>query len=174
MTTTPGTVGTLVGIRRYPVKSMAPEAIERVEVGWHGIAGDRRWAFVRADQQRNGFPWLTLRESPALAVAKGLLDERARVVITDPKAMANAREDLAGATAGVTFEEDPYAAAAGAHAIAVLTEWGLYRTLDYRRIYEGMEKPAFLFDGRNILDHQALHAIGFNVFPIGKSPLRHV
>ena len=37
----------------------------------------------------------------------------------------------------------------------------------------GMEKPAFLFDGRNLLDHEKLHAIGFNVFPVGKPPLKH-
>lgn len=60
-------VGRVAALWRYPVKSMAPEALERVEVGWHGIAGDRRWAFVRPDQERNGFPWLTLREAPALA-----------------------------------------------------------------------------------------------------------
>jgi uncharacterized protein YcbX len=46
---------------------MAPEALERVDVGWHGIVGDRRWGFVRAGQDRNGFPWLTIRERPALA-----------------------------------------------------------------------------------------------------------
>jgi uncharacterized protein len=60
-------VGRVAALWRYPVKSMAPEALEGVEVGWHGIAGDRRWAFVRADQERNGFPWLTIRESPELA-----------------------------------------------------------------------------------------------------------
>jgi MOSC domain-containing protein len=60
-------VGRVAALWRYPVKSMAPEALERVEVGWHGIAGDRRWAFVRPDQARNGFPWLTLREAPELA-----------------------------------------------------------------------------------------------------------
>ena len=114
------------------------------------------------------------RESPALAVASDLLVERAQVVITDPKALASARADLAGVDGAVQFEEDPYAAAAGAHAIAVLTEWDVYRTLDYRRIFDAMVKPAFLFDGRNILDHEALYAIGFNVFPIGKRPLKHV
>jgi uncharacterized protein YcbX len=46
---------------------MAPEALERVEVGWHGMVGDRRWGLVRADQERNGFPWLTIREHPELA-----------------------------------------------------------------------------------------------------------
>lgn len=114
------------------------------------------------------------RESPAIAVAKKLIDERAVVVVTDPKALANARKDLADAPAGrVVFEEDPYAAAKGTHAVAVVTEWDAYRTLDYQRIYDSMEKPAFLFDGRNILDHRALHAIGFNVFPIGKPSLKH-
>jgi uncharacterized protein len=60
-------VGRVKALCRYPVKSMAPEPLERAEVAWHGIAGDRRWAFVRAGQERNGFPWLTIREHPALA-----------------------------------------------------------------------------------------------------------
>ena len=54
-----------------------------------------------------------------------------------------------------------------------MTEWDVYRGLDYERIFRGMEKPAFVFDGRNVLDHRALYEIGFNVFPIGKMPLRH-
>jgi UDPglucose 6-dehydrogenase len=114
------------------------------------------------------------RESPALAVATDLLAERAHVVITDPKALDNAREDMAGVDGELVFEADPYAAAAGAHAVAVMTEWDVYRTLDYRRIFDSMVKPAFIFDGRNILDHQALHAIGFNVYSIGKKPLTTV
>jgi UDPglucose 6-dehydrogenase len=114
------------------------------------------------------------RESAAVMVARKLLEERAIVVVSDPQAIANARRDLADAPAGrVLFEEDPYAAARGAHAIAVLTEWDAYRSLDYRRMFDSMEKPAFLFDGRNLLDHEALHAIGFNVFPVGKPPLKH-
>jgi uncharacterized protein YcbX len=55
-------VGTLEGVWRYPVKSMAAEALTETEVGWHGIAGDRRWAFIRPHMERSGFPWLTLRE----------------------------------------------------------------------------------------------------------------
>lgn len=114
------------------------------------------------------------RESPAIHVAKGLLAEQAHVVISDPKALENARVDLADAGGGdVTFEEDPYKAAEGAHAIAVVTEWDLYRTLDYERIIKTMVHPAFIFDGRNILDHERLFQMGFNVFAIGKSPLKH-
>jgi UDPglucose 6-dehydrogenase len=114
------------------------------------------------------------RESPALAVAKALLAERAQVVITDPKALANARSDLQRVEGDVSFVDDPYEAAAGAHAIAVLTEWQTYKTLDYARILDRMAQPAFIFDGRNLLDHQRLFALGFNVFAIGKKPLTRV
>lgn len=54
-------VGRVVGLWRYPVKSMAGEALDDVEVSWHGLAGDRRWAFVREGQVQSGFPWLTGR-----------------------------------------------------------------------------------------------------------------
>lgn len=59
-------VGRVVELRRYPVKSMAPEDLQDVEVGWQGLAGDRRWAFVRGGMERSGFPWLTIRERPEL------------------------------------------------------------------------------------------------------------
>jgi UDPglucose 6-dehydrogenase len=113
------------------------------------------------------------RESPAIYVVKKLLDEHACVVVTDPKAIANAKDDLADCTGSLEFTADPYAAVRGAHAVAVCTEWDEYRKLDYRRIFAAMEKPAFVFDGRNILDHGRLFEIGFNVFPIGKKPLTH-
>jgi UDPglucose 6-dehydrogenase len=71
----------------------------------------------------------------------------------------------------VTFEPDPYAAAEGAHALALLTEWPQFTELDYEAIYNSMVKPAFIFDGRNILDHRGLHAIGFNVYATGRPPL---
>ncbi len=113
------------------------------------------------------------RQSPAAFVARRLLDEKAQVVISDPKALDNARQDLADAGDSVQFTGDPYEAARSAHAIAIMTEWGLYRSLDWDRIYASMEKPAFVFDGRNILDHRKLFGIGFNVFPIGSPPLKH-
>ncbi len=133
------------------------------------VAGKRIALFGFAFKANTG----DTRESPAIAVARGLVEERAQVVITDPKALENARLDLAEVDGNVSFEEDPYRAAEGAHAIAVLTEWDLYRTLDYERIFRSMIWPAFLFDGRNILDHERLHEIGFNVFAIGKAPLKH-
>jgi UDPglucose 6-dehydrogenase len=73
----------------------------------------------------------------------------------------------------VIFEPNPYVAAAGAHAIAILTEWQSFTTLDYEAILASMAKPAFIFDGRNILDHSRLYEIGFNVYAIGQPPRVH-
>ena len=113
------------------------------------------------------------RESPAIYVARGLVEEQARIVITDPKALENAKVDLSDLSGDVLFETDPYKAAEGSHAVALLTEWELYRELDYERILQSMIQPAFIFDGRNILDHRQLFEMGFNVFAIGKAPLKH-
>lgn len=113
------------------------------------------------------------RETPALYISRMLLEERARLVITDPKALGNAKADLADALDRVELVEDPYEAAAGAHAVAVVTEWALYRELDWGKIYDSMEKPAFVFDGRNILEHRRLFDMGFNVYPIGMPAMKH-
>ena len=113
------------------------------------------------------------RESPAIAVCCQLLEEHARLRIHDPKALGNARLDLEDAEGDISYCEDPYDAVKGAHAIALHTEWDSFRKLDFRRIYDLMEKPAFLFDGRNLLDHRKLYEIGFNVYPIGQKALTH-
>jgi uncharacterized protein len=60
-------VGRVAALWRYPVKSMAAEELDGAEVSWHGLAGDRRWAFIRDGQVRSGFPWLTIRDRPELA-----------------------------------------------------------------------------------------------------------
>jgi len=112
------------------------------------------------------------RETPALYIAKRLIEEKSELIITDPKALKNAMIDLDGIE-GITYEPDPYRASTGCDALAVMTEWKLYTELDYSRIYESMAKPAFIFDGRNILNHGKLYEIGFNVFPIGKPALTH-
>ncbi|MGC9975930.1 MAG: nucleotide sugar dehydrogenase [Syntrophales bacterium] len=113
------------------------------------------------------------RESPAINITKRLLEEKAEIVITDPKALKNAKADLEGVEGKVSFIEDPYKAAEGCHAIAVLTEWDLYRDLDFQKIFNTMTKPASIFDGRNIIDHKRCFDIGFNIFPIGKPALTH-
>ncbi len=113
------------------------------------------------------------RETPALFVAKKLVEENARVIITDPKAISNAKSDLSGYNSKIEYIEDPYEAANRCHAIAIMTEWSLYKELDYEKIFSSMEKPAFIFDGRNIVDHKKLYNTGFNVYPTGKSSLTH-
>lgn len=109
------------------------------------------------------------RETPAHTVVRDLLAEHALPVISDPKAIPEAQHDLSDVLDQVEFEMDPYVAAEGAHALCVCTEWELFKDLDYQKLYQSMQKPAFIFDGRNILDHQKLHEIGFEVIPIGKA-----
>jgi uncharacterized protein YcbX len=59
-------IGRVAALFRYPVKSMGSEPLESVDVDWYGFAGDRRWAFIRSDLVRSGFPWLTIRENPKM------------------------------------------------------------------------------------------------------------
>jgi UDPglucose 6-dehydrogenase len=133
------------------------------------VAGKRIAIFGTAFKADTG----DTRESPSIAVCRGLLEEHADLVLSDPHALDNTRIDLGPDAAKVQYEPDPYAAASGAHAIAVLTEWDLYARLDYQRILAAMAQPAFVFDGRNILDHDRLFALGFNVFSIGKPAQTH-
>ena len=114
------------------------------------------------------------RDSPAIQLCKKLLGEHAKVRIHDPKAIENARIDLKEMQGDVSFEEDVYKALEGAHVLALVTQWAEYRELDFERIYNKMVKPAFVFDGRNHLEHEKLFEIGFNVFPLGKAPLKQV
>ncbi len=107
------------------------------------------------------------RETPAGAVARLLAEEHVRLAVTDPKALDNARLDLADLH-GVAYEECPYAAAQEADAILLMTDWREYPALDWRRIYGSMRKPALVFDTRNCLDAARLREIGFKVLNVGK------
>ena len=143
--------------------------INMLNVMFNTLAGKKICLFGFAFKADTG----DTRESPAIFIAKKLLAEHAHVIITDPKALLTARADLEGVEGVIRYVEDPYEAANGCDALCVLTEWDIYRTLDYRKLYESMGKPAFIFDGRNILDHKRLYSIGFDVYPIGKPHLTH-
>lgn len=111
------------------------------------------------------------RESAAIYVCGDLLEEQANLAIYDPKVTENQiRSDLklGDEDTSLTVHGDPYEATKDAHAVLILTEWDEFKELDYLRIYEQMHLPAFLFDGRNILDLDALREIGFEVTGIGK------
>jgi len=113
------------------------------------------------------------RESPGISIARKLIEEKALLSITDPKALENAKIDLAGIDRTVVYEPDPYKAAEDASAIVLITEWEVFKTLDYESIIKKMKKPPFIFDGRNILNRSKLFDIGFNVYAVGKPPLNH-
>jgi uncharacterized protein YcbX len=83
-------VGRVAALWRYPVKSMAAEALEEIEVSWHGLAGDRRWAFVGDGLERSGFPWFTIRErSDMWQYRPSFLDpgdpDRSRTLVRTPE-----------------------------------------------------------------------------------------
>lgn len=112
------------------------------------------------------------RETAAIAVCRDLLKEGAQVLVYDPRVPeAQIRADVLGSekNPNLVVVKSALEACAGAHGVAVLTEWDEFKALDFKKIHEGMYKPAFLFDGRNILPHAKLKEIGFNVFAIGKT-----
>lgn len=112
------------------------------------------------------------RESAAINVVRDLLSEHANVVVYDPKVpAAEIVSDVMGkgqTSPRLTVAASAYEAAAGAHAVAIVTEWDEFKTLDYAKIFEGMHKPAFVFDGRNIVDLAKLRALGFRAHGIGR------
>lgn len=121
-----------------------------------------------------------VRESPAAFIVRDLIDERALISVYDPQVT---RQDMfvemdytlqmnnttiPGLDKMITTASSAIESATGAHAICVLTEWDEFVTLDFEKVYEVMAKPAFIFDGRNILNHARLEEIGFEVYAIGK------
>lgn len=116
------------------------------------------------------------RESAAIYVADDLLNEQATISVFDPKVSRkkmladldylSTRSPEENAKRAKTFE-DPYDACQAVHAIAVLTEWDEFKVYDWQRIYDNMQKPAFVFDGRNLLDKEQLIQIGFVYQSIG-------
>lgn len=119
------------------------------------------------------------RESAAIYVSKYLLDEGAHVCIFDPKVPAKqALLDLSNPQLNLPydlvksntefFSNDIIEACRKSHAIVVCTEWDIFKNFDYEEIFQVMQKPAYIFDGRLILDHEKLTKIGFNVVAIGK------
>lgn len=124
------------------------------------------------------------RETAAVYVMKDLLDERALMSVYDPQVTreqmfmefdytVNVNETtLPGLHNMITTASSAIEAATGAHAIAIMTEWDEFVAYDYNKLYEVMSKPAFIFDGRNILPHDELRKIGFEVYAVGKPPVR--
>ena len=116
------------------------------------------------------------RESAAIYVANDLVNEQAQIAVYDPKVsrkkVLNDLDYLETRTSdknasAISSFDNPYEACKSAHAIAILTEWDEFAKYDWQKIYDSMQKPAFVFDGRNILDKTALETIGFVYQGIG-------
>ena len=116
------------------------------------------------------------RESAAIYVADYLLNEQAEIVVYDPKVKTEqiyADLDYLCTRSPeenrrlVTVVNTPQEACKDAHAVAVLSEWEEFKGLKWKTVYDDMLKPAFLFDGRRLLDKAELQKIGFNFFVIG-------
>ncbi|OXG08745.1 UDPglucose 6-dehydrogenase [Flavobacterium araucananum] len=116
------------------------------------------------------------RESAAIYVADDLINEQARISVYDPKVSRNKMLSDLDYLETRTVEENSkalsifdnaYEACKGAHAVAILTEWDEFTTYNWQKIYDSMHKPAFLFDGRNILNSKELESIGFIYKGIG-------
>ena len=124
------------------------------------------------------------RESAAIYVADQLLSEGAEIVVYDPKVTlermhmdlqtlweyrGETETDIKGKLAKLQSVDSAEAACTKAHALAVITEWDVFQTQDFETIFNQMEKPAFVFDGRKILNHNQLQSIGFTAYEIGKA-----
>ncbi len=116
------------------------------------------------------------RESAAIYVADNLINEQAKIALFDPKvSYKQALSDLNYLETRISSEnekclttfEDPYDACKNAHAIAIMTEWDEFKDYDWQKIYDNMLKPAFVFDGRNLLDAKKIKEIGFVFQSIG-------
>ncbi|UJH69313.1 nucleotide sugar dehydrogenase [Allomuricauda sp. SCSIO 65647] len=118
------------------------------------------------------------RESAAIYVADALLDEEANVVVYDPKVSEeNIYADLDYLeTRGpeenrrlLKVAKNPIEATKDAHAIAILTEWDEFKDYDWKKVHSNMLKPAFVFDGRRLLDKDEMTEMGFHFYKIGQS-----
>merc|ERR1711918_311339 len=141
------------------------------------VTGKKIAIFGFAFKKDTGDTW----ETAACFVCADLLEEQAQMHVYDPKVT---REQMMiefeytnhltptknpNMDKLIVTETDPYLCAAGAHAIAILTEWDEFKTYDFKKIYDNMAKPCFILDGRNVLDHDVLRKIGFNVECIWKA-----
>jgi UDPglucose 6-dehydrogenase len=106
-----------------------------------------------------------IRESPALDIIQKLLDGGAAVTAYDPVAMGAAKEELPG----VDYADDPYAAAEGADALAVVTDWNEFKEADFKGLAKAMRRP-LIFDGRNIYDPAKVEAAGLEYVGVGRRP----
>ena len=108
-----------------------------------------------------------IREAPAIVLIKQLLQLGASVVVYDPEAMENVRKEELGDS--VDYVERAMEALDGAHALAINTEWDMFRHPDFDEMKSRME-TSVIFDGRNLYDPKLMKERGFTYYSIGRPP----
>ena len=160
----------VIKINDYQKKRFSKQIIDSL---FNSVSGKKiamlGWAFKKDTNDT--------RESAAIYVAGELLNDQAEIHVYDPKVTERQMiEDLVYAGFGneeslspqLIVHDNAYSAMEDAHAVAVITEWDEFKELDWAKVYDEMLKPAFVFDGRNILDRKELKKIGFDLTSIGK------
>ena len=123
------------------------------------------------------------RESAAIYIADHLIENEAEIHVYDPKVSEEqikndmqylwsqkgySKDVINNCLGRIYVHDEPYIAVDSSHAIAIITEWDEFKGYDWEKVYSRVQKPAFIFDGRNILDKDELSEIGFNYKSIGK------
>lgn len=163
----------VVEINNYQKKRLVRRIIDAL---FHTVTGKKIAVLGFAFKKDTG----DTRESAAITVIDQLLAEGAQVVIYDPIVdHEQIQNDLAAlnrpnSQKGIQICTDAYQACDASHAVVICTEWDEFKKLDYKRIYDSMYKPAFIFDGRLILNAQPLREIGFRFESIGKSVAKNI
>lgn len=161
----------VVSINDYQKRRFAANMIKRM---FNTVSGKKivilGWAFKKDTGDT--------RETAAAYVSKHLCAEHAKLAIYDPQVTGerikldfteySVLPENQTFESLVSIESEPYAACKDAHAVAILTEWDEFGKYDWQKIYDSMAKPAFVFDGRNVVDLDRLRTIGFEVYGIGK------
>lgn len=160
----------VIDINNYQKRRFADNIVSTL---FNTVAGKKiaflGWAFKKDTNDT--------RETAAMYVADYLIEETANIHVYDPKVSAiqmhtdlnylGTRDENKNYQYLIR-EDDPYSACKDSHAVAILTEWDEFKDYDWNKIYSEMKKPAFVFDGRNILDRKMLKGIGFKMYQIGK------
>lgn len=162
----------MININEYQKRRFSQSIVSRL---FNTVTGKKITIFGFAFKKDTG----DTRESASIDVCKYLLEEGAMVTIYDPKVEPEQiymdllpegenEKEIQRMKSLITIVHDPYQGACEAHAIAVCTEWDEFKTLDYQKIFDSMLKPAYIFDGRKILDPAGLTEMGFVVEVIGR------
>ncbi len=157
----------------YPLKLLS--AVEAVNEAQKRVLVDKIVARLGPDLSGRRFALWGLafkpntddmREAPSRAIIDALVDRGAEVVAYDPVAMDEAKRSI-GARAGLSYASSPMAAAQGADALVVVTEWQEFRSPDFDELRRALKSP-LVFDGRNLYDPALVRAAGLEHFSIGR------